>query len=476
MRAHDLRPMLRVPFAAVLLALVVSLFTVPAIATASTKKATTHKATKKKSAKKKKAKKLAAPTVSAITPLKLSVGDLMKITGKSFRAGTGKNTVIFRKVGGGSSIFASTLSATTTQIQLKVPTRLNSALDVVNGISQPTKFQIQVVAVRATGTFTSAAKSPTILPQPGGSATADNDKDGIPDNIDPDDDNDGLTDALEIQIGTNPDKADTDGDGVWDSFEYESALDLNVRALPYPGKKPYPNPLDGSDANSDFDGDGLLMWQEAELWMASGHPFPLNYSDGDQYTGGPIEAPVPDVNNYDVDALYCTGSCPQSLKTGVGYISDDEKDFDGDGLSNEAEFNGPATQAYWTAFDSKYSEQPYTGRPFADTSPIDPDSDGDGIPDGQDDQDDDGWPNAMEMYRAPTVATGFKTFAVNPFNPCLPDYRSRTCDRYVSFASPPTPFSGGADPDTLDKTDGWPLGAVAATQAIAPSPDPGFTP
>ncbi len=45
-----------------------------------------------------------------------------------------------------------------------------------------------------------------------------------------------------------PCKLDTDGDGVSDGFEYESALDLNSRALPYAGKKPYPNPLDGSDA------------------------------------------------------------------------------------------------------------------------------------------------------------------------------------------------------------------------------------
>jgi hypothetical protein len=469
MRAHDLRPMLRIPFAAALLVLVVSLFAVPAVASAKT----SSKAKAAKTAKaKKKAKKLAAPTVSSIAPLKLAVGDMLTIKGKSFRAGTGKNTVIFRRVGSTLSIFGTTLTATTTQIKLKVPARLGTALNTVNGVAQPTQFQIQVVSARATGTFTAVSKSPTILPQPGGSSTADNDHDGIPDNVDPDDDNDGLSDALEIQIGTNPDKADTDGDGVWDSFEYESALDLNVRALPYPGKKPYPNPLDGSDANSDFDGDGLLMWQEAELWMAAGHPFPLNYSDGTQYTGGPVDAPVPDVNNYDVDALNCSGACPKSLTTGVGYISDDEKDFDNDGLSNMVEFNGQMTQSWWQAYDGAKGEVAYTLRPFSDTSPIDADSDGDGVPDGQDDQDDDGWPNAMELYRLPTLATGYKTFMVNPFNPCLPDFNSRTCSRYVPFTGAWSPFNLQVDLNAL----GSPLGWDPVAQSIAASPDPGYTP
>jgi len=44
----------------------------------------------------------------------------------------------------------------------------------------------------------------------------DNDKDGQGDDIDNDDDNDGLTDDQELAMGTDPKKADTDGDGYSD--------------------------------------------------------------------------------------------------------------------------------------------------------------------------------------------------------------------------------------------------------------------
>ena len=52
----------------------------------------------------------------------------------------------------------------------------------------------------------------------------------------------------------DPCLADTDGDSVEDGYEYQSALDLNhyprTAPLPYPGKRPYPNPLDPSDGEA----------------------------------------------------------------------------------------------------------------------------------------------------------------------------------------------------------------------------------
>jgi hypothetical protein len=47
----------------------------------------------------------------------------------------------------------------------------------------------------------------------------DNDGDGLGDDIDPDDDNDGIPDTQEIANGTNPLKADTDGDGTPDGSD-----------------------------------------------------------------------------------------------------------------------------------------------------------------------------------------------------------------------------------------------------------------
>ena len=64
---------------------------------------------------------------------------------------------------------------------------------------------------------------------------------------------------------------------------------------------------------------------------------------------------------------------------------------------------------------------------FADPSPIDPDSDGDGVLDGADDQDADGYDNYTEMELARCRSGLF----VNPYNPCLPDPYAITCSRYV---------------------------------------------
>lgn len=56
----------------------------------------------------------------------------------------------------------------------------------------------------------------------------DLDEDGLPDEIDEDDDGDGLTDEEELQVyGTDPRNPDTDGGGVDDGEEVKSGLDPN---------------------------------------------------------------------------------------------------------------------------------------------------------------------------------------------------------------------------------------------------------
>ena len=49
--------------------------------------------------------------------------------------------------------------------------------------------------------------------------SSDNDGDGVGDNADPDDDNDGLTDEEEAELGTDPFDPDTDGDGFGDAAD-----------------------------------------------------------------------------------------------------------------------------------------------------------------------------------------------------------------------------------------------------------------
>ena len=96
---------------------------------------------------------------------------------------------------------------------------------------------------------------------------------------------------------TDPCLKDTDGDDIEDGFEYRSAVDLNDdefqshnTSLPYPGKRPYPNPLDPSDPDVSYDGDTLTQGEEQALWRyavslgAARTLSPLEYSDGEQHS------------------------------------------------------------------------------------------------------------------------------------------------------------------------------------------------
>ena len=144
-----------------------------------------------------------------------------------------------------------------------------------------------------------------------------------------------------------------------------------------------------------------------------------------------------------------------------GVLSDDERDEDADGLTNFDEAHGRMTPEYWTAC--------YTGElaypiPYLATNIVNPDTDGDGVLDGADDQDHDDIPNVMELSRV--AASGLHDYAgllcipekdlpkrpdtwhldkfgyLNPFNPCLPYTWSRTCQRHPQFGDSFAPFSG----------------------------------
>ena len=99
-----------------------------------------------------------------------------------------------------------------------------------------------------------------------------------------DHDGDLLAEPLELAIKTDPCLRDTDKDGIEDGYEYQSALDLNHYPanppLPYPGKRPYPNALDPTDADSDYDGDGLTQREEFAAWIGFS-------ADGDRRSGRP---------------------------------------------------------------------------------------------------------------------------------------------------------------------------------------------
>jgi hypothetical protein len=161
---------------------------------------------------------------------------------------------------------------------------------------------------------------------------------------------------------------------------------------------------------------------------------------------------------------------------GDGYVSDDERDEDADGLTNYDEAHGRATPEYWAGC---YDEEKPYGVTYGGSDLTDPDTDGDGVRDGADDNDHDDIPTVMELSRNAAsgwIDWGFNTCAldtnklvdsdldeddmpddapetlhpgtygrVNPFNPCLPFVNSRTCDRHPGINNGGAPFDGSTN-------------------------------
>jgi hypothetical protein len=454
-----------------------------------------------------------APVVISVYPLKLKLGEKLTIHGRNFIKGVHKDTVVF--MGAGKRVvWVKADKASTKTITVRLPNKLAVLLADKSGAQKPTRLQIRVIAKKSGRAFTKVSKSPVVAPnatiQTGtvvaeacpGVSVASGDSDG-----------DMLSNGLELALGTNPCKADTDGDGVSDGYEYQSALDLNRNAntsaipWPSPGKRPYPNPLDPSDANTDYDGDSLTLYQEYEAsfaWLLGldpthtqlqtfipyvplpdcSHPvgpYPgdsscLNnvmvvaYSDGDQTTnpspygdepGPPTGPPAPtdpnaqsgfDVNGDGVigdagDVWSHTGAAVGWMNLdGNSYLNDSEKDVDGDGLSNYEETSGPMLGAAW--WSSQFPADGTYPLAYAGTNWLETDTDGDTIPDGADDQDHDGYTNIQELSRD-YVFPGFGTANVAEYNPCLPnDAPDRACMSHPPFNASFAPFAPGSTQPT----------------------------
>ena len=158
------------------------------------------------------------------------------------------------------------------------------------GLAVATRFRLRILttsSARASPSSSSRRSSPSrpaprrLRPPAVPRDEGDCDKDGQLNGVDADDDNDLLSDAPENDVNPvlvakygpgiavmNTCSADTDGDGVEDGYEYRSAVTSTTTStrrpntfLPYPGKKPYANPL-FDDADTDHDGDSLTLAEE----------------------------------------------------------------------------------------------------------------------------------------------------------------------------------------------------------------------
>jgi hypothetical protein len=486
------------------------------------------------------AKRSKKPTITRVTPMRLQAGTRVTIRGRYFNARRNRTTVIFRAPSGRSA-FVKPSSVSRKKLVLVVPASVTRIVG-----SKPTRVKLRVLAGKF-GPFTSRRLSPVVVPPNTGSGTpvtptnpgtpnapgtpsAPNNPGTPPpppvDCTQGDYDGDLLPGSLEAILKTDPCVKDTDKDGIEDGFEYRSAVDLNNdeyqdpnSSLPYPGSRPYPNPLDPSDGSTDYDGDTLSQATEQALWKfsttaANRTLSPLTYSDGLQYSvyanhpgQGDRRFPALAAASYSKDAefvawlnahdyrnvfinVHDASKAPgtyglfdinlngtesnaeryQLDRDQDGFLSDDERDEDADGLSNAEEDNHRLQPDWWV---SCYNQEPIKEQQYyvhyAGTSAFNPDSDGDGVRDGADDQDHDDIPNMMELSRlaasglndtegnrecklskplmeswseqTPPIYNHQLTYGrVDPFNPCLPDTSSRTCNDVVSFKTPWAPF------------------------------------
>src|SRR5215210_829095 len=319
------------------------------------------------------AAKAPAPTITRVQPMRVSVGNLVTITGSHFKARRLKNTIIFRGPDGRTA-FAKPRRATTRKLVVRVPAAVARLLRVADSKQRPTRMKLRVLSGQFSK-FTPRRLSPVIT------AVGDGDGGGgggggggtpAVCNDSSDHDGDLLPNSLELSIGTDPCLADTDNDQMSDGWEYYAAKDLNIKAVPYPGKRPFPNALDPSDgggagatfSNVDFDGDGLTTLEEYRAWRYTGSSFdaakaggtdlesPLGYSDGTKFSRAGEAPGVPAWQSAAFGLAPPAQPFPATFNLwGDAAWHDDERDADGDGLSNWLESaRGPGKPSYWVGY------------------------------------------------------------------------------------------------------------------------------
>lgn len=224
-----------------------------------------------------------------------------------------------------------------------------------------------------------------------------------------DSDQDGLSDSLENQLGTNPSLADTDGDGIPDGVENSKSTanldtdsDGTINALDADddgdGKS-----TQSEDANedgdfnpatnpTDLDGDGIPSYLDAMEVREEEDDSPImNDSDGDGIRDDVEKGNGDDPVDSDKDGI------PDYL----------DSDSDNDGLSDDLEADGLANE--------KSSEQPLDSDGDGVPNYLDSDSDNDGMSDQQEsirDDNENGLPDYLDSDRVIGTEEGVQNQAV----------------------------------------------------------------
>jgi gliding motility-associated-like protein len=253
---------------------------------------------------------------------------------------------------------------------------------------------------------------------------SDQDNDGIPDLLDPDDDNDGVPDRTDIFPYDPTESEDTDSDGIGNNSDPDDDNDgypdvIEIRAGT--------DPLDDEDFPEDSDSDGVSDIEELILGTDPDNPdtdgdgvndledaFPLNpeYSEDTDEDGIPNEIDPDDDNDGVPDSEDAFPEDPlEQLDTdGDGVGDNKDLDDDDDGYSDQDELlaGSDPKDANDNPLDTDQDGLSDFIEELKGTDPNNPDTDGDGVIDGEDefplnpnfssDNDDDGIPDQVDVY------------------------------------------------------------------------------
>ena len=204
-----------------------------------------------------------------------------------------------------------------------------------------------------------------------------------------DSDGDGLDDAIEIGLGTDPNDIDTDNDGLEDGLEYNYRLAYNARVVFYKSVQMVSadfftlNPDNGSDGNADSDSDGLINGFEILNGLN-----PLNAADALQDLDGDGISNLEEMqygtslDNVDTDGDGLSDAFEIVLGTNPTHA-----DTDGDGLEDGFEYE------YRLAYNSRVVFYKHFQMVVADFFTLNPDDGSDGA----EDSDSDGLINSLEI-------------------------------------------------------------------------------
>lgn len=199
--------------------------------------------------------------------------------------------------------------------------------------------------------------------------SGDTDGDGLVDDADTDDDNDGVLDSEDAFPLDATESKDTDGDGIGDNTDTDSdndGVDDINDPFPYDPTETLDTDLDGTGNNADTDDDGDGVSDYLEIQNGTNPLLQDTDGDGAIDTDTSVPSISPGLDLFPLNPREDSdldGDCPDynTATSGDGCGDNSDPDIDGDGVANALDaFPLDATKSTSTSSDSSSSDSSST--------------------------------------------------------------------------------------------------------------------